>query len=200
MRQPGIDDKHARTRRERLEDIWLTTALLAAVAVTFLTAHAVTGALIFLLTGAAPVLAGRLLTASERRRYTIAEFDRLGARDFVQSLAARFRAQGYRVRFAPADGEQGYDFLLRRGRQRVAVQVRPGAAGIDVAAVDMLAAAMSRRHATEGWLMTNGDLAPAARAAASGRDVVLWDRLRMAGFLMETAAGPVIATSSSAEE
>jgi len=200
MRQPEIDDKHARTRRERLEDIWLTIALLASVAVVFLTAHVVTGALIFLVTGVVPVLGGRLVAAVERRRYTITEFDRLGSRDFIKALAARFRAQGYRVRFAPAQAGQGYDFLLRRGRQRVAVQVRPGEGRVDATAVDLLAAATLRRHATEGWLITNGDFAPAARAAASGRDLVLWDRLRIAGFLMETAAGPVASTSPAAEE
>jgi hypothetical protein len=59
---------------------------------------------------------------------------------------------------------------------------------------------MRLRHAAEGWLMTNHEIGPQVREAVVGRDIVLWDRLRLAGFLLETATHAPAAQESQIAE
>jgi len=196
----ALGRKHERTKREKADDLWLKLALLAGVSTTVLTASLPIGVTIFTVGGVAPVLSRRAAAAAARRQYGIDEFDLMADRELVRALAERFRRQGYRVRYSSPELTATHDFVIRRRGQRIVVQIRLGDPPPAQKDVDALSSAMRLRHAAEGWLMTNHEIGPQVREAVAGRDIVLWDRLRLAGFLLETATHAPAAQESQIAE
>ncbi len=181
------DDKSRRTRAECIEDIWLTAALLLALLTLVLTAHPMSAAVTFVAAGPVPIVVYRGIVSANRRRMEITDLDTRPAREFVQVMAERFRSQGYRVRRAPRRQAQAYDLLLRQHGRRIAVQVTPSHAPVEQEAVRRLVPAMTKCRADAGWIVTNSTFDPQAEAVAREAQVVLWDRFRLTGFLLETA-------------
>lgn len=164
--------------------------MLVSLLVLLLTAHAASAAVTFLGTGPLPILVYRAILSVRRRRFEIDDLDASPAREFVRVLAGRFRSQGYRVKRAPRRLMHAYDFLLRQHGRRIAVQISPSAAPLGPDSVQRLLAAMAKCRAESGWIITNSSFTREAEALAEGGPVTLWDRFRLAGFLLETAIGP----------
>lgn len=107
---------------------------------------------------------------------------------FEQFLGALFQRLGYLTDTTRTSGDYGVDVLLRKGKQRIAVQAKHYSTPVGLSAVQEVHAGIKFYGADEGWVVTNNTFTRAARELAGKTGVRLIDGAELRR-LVESAAG-----------
>ena len=99
--------------------------------------------------------------------------------EFEEWVAGRFRRRGFRVTRVGGAYDGGVDLVLERLGSREVVQCKRYAAPIGPDKVRELIGAMKLRKARKGHLVTTSRFTEAARSAAKGHRIELWDEKRL---------------------
>lgn len=100
-------------------------------------------------------------------------------REFEEWVGSRFRGRGYRVQRIGGANDGGVDLLVRRWWSTEVVQCKKYVHAVGPGPVRELIGTMQLRKARKGHLVTTSRFTPAARSAAQGHPIELWDADRL---------------------
>lgn len=111
-------------------------------------------------------------------------------RQFEMLVGEAFRMQGYRVVETGGNGpDGGIDLVLHKDREKFLVQCKQWKAfNVGVQVVRELYGVMAANGAAGGFVVTSGRFTDEARVFASGRNVTLVDRSKLAGMIHQARA------------
>lgn len=110
----------------------------------------------------------------------IKRIDTMDGIDFEHYLAVHFRKQGYRVTVTPPEHDYGVDLILRKGKEKIAVQAKrynfSKSYNVTYRAVQEVAAGMKYYKCNSGMVVTNSSFTEAAINLAKCNNIEMWDR------------------------
>ncbi|MDO6658006.1 restriction endonuclease [Anaerobacillus sp. 1_MG-2023] len=102
--------------------------------------------------------------------------DGMTGTEFEDYLADIFQAKGYNIKLTPRSGDYGVDLILRKRRNKIAVQVKCYTSNIGVDAIQEVIAGRIYWRTKEAMVITNRFFTPNAQKLAKKSDVKLVDR------------------------
>lgn len=113
----------------------------------------------------------------------IKRIDTMDGIDFEHYLAVHFRKQGYRVTVTPPEHDYGVDLILRKGKEKIAVQAKrydfSKNYNVTYRAVQEVAAGMKYYGCNKGMVVTNSTFTKQATELAIANNIEMWDRCKL---------------------
>ncbi len=113
----------------------------------------------------------------------IEEIDRMDGIDFEHYLAVHFRKKGYSVTVTPPEHDYGVDLILKKGREKIAVQAKrynfSRNYNVTYRAVQEVAAGMKYYGCNKGMVVTNSTFTKQAIELARANNIEMWDRKKL---------------------
>ncbi len=185
----------ARPRRNRGMTVAAVTTVIWAITMScglvFPSAVSLGYVLMVGLTTLVAALAWVLLLLARRRqgaaRWSLAQLRALSPDEFEEWTAARFGELGFEVKAAGTYGDSNVDLVAEKlGEFAVLQYKRYQEATVDERALSDLLSAMGDYGAQHAYLVTTGELTPAAREWAADKPVTVWD----GAYLLELGRRP----------
>jgi HJR/Mrr/RecB family endonuclease len=113
----------------------------------------------------------------------ITEIDGMDGIDFEHYLAVHFRKKGYNVTVTPPEHDYGVDLILKKGREKIAVQAKrynfSKNYNVTYRAVQEVAAGMKYYGCNKGMVVTNSTFTKQATELARANNIEMWDRCKL---------------------
>ncbi|MBF0706786.1 restriction endonuclease (plasmid) [Alkalihalobacillus hwajinpoensis] len=106
----------------------------------------------------------------------INDIDTMTGIEFEDYLADFFETKGYNIKLTPRSGDYGVDLILRKRRNKIAVQVKCYTSNIGVDAIQEVIAGRIYWRTKEAMVITNRYFTHNAKKLAKTSDVKLVDR------------------------
>ena len=105
--------------------------------------------------------------------------DGMSGLEFENYVAAKFRSAGYRVSMTRTTGDFGVDLIVRKGKERIAVQCKRNGRPVGTAAVQQVVSGAALHRCTSTMVVSNQDFTPAAITLARTHNCKLIGRARL---------------------
>ncbi|MEK4671115.1 restriction endonuclease [Niallia sp. FSL R7-0271] len=123
------------------------------------------------------------------RESGIFQIDEMSGEDFEDFLYVLYKDQGYNVKKTPTTGDYGADLILTKNNRKIAVQAKRYKDKVGVSAIQEIYSAKGYYDADECWVVTNSMYTENAVKLAASNGVVLIDRNKLIGYLVEKNQG-----------
>ncbi|GMU21383.1 MAG: hypothetical protein AMXMBFR13_14760 [Phycisphaerae bacterium] len=144
------------------------------------------------------VLGKLMLFLLERRRLLrsgIGDIDQMDGLTFEKYLQVLFEKLGYVVERTKYQGDFGADLVVRKDREKTAVQVKRSRQRVGVKAIQEIVAAKGHYRCDRAMVATNSVFTRQARDLARSNQVKLWDRKDLIAALLSIGGVAVDAPS-----
>lgn len=179
------------------------SSTLAVIALLAGLGAAVSYPYIFLAIGAVALLGWFLYRWLGRQEdlssYDLSEIDEMDGGEFEEYVAALFRKLGYEASVTQQSRDFGVDVVAKRGRERIAIQVKRYAKAVSLGGVQQAVAGMHKYNCNKAMVVTNNYFTPGAQDLASHSSCELVDRDGLAGLIRRAQKGGDAAVGQSAK-
>lgn len=117
--------------------------------------------------------------------YDLSEIDEMEGGEFEEYVAALFRRLGYQASVTQQSRDFGVDVVAKRGRDRIAIQVKRYAKAVSLGGVQQAVAGMHKYGCNKAMVVTNNYFTPGAQELASHSSCELIDRDGLAGLIRQ---------------
>jgi len=115
----------------------------------------------------------------------INSFDNLNSYQFEEYIEELFSLLGYEVMRTKLSGDQGADIILKRGVDKIVVQVKKYKGSVGNRAVQEVVASIKHYGANKAIVVTTSNFTQSAYELAMSNDVELWDGDRLKSIIKE---------------
>ncbi len=121
--------------------------------------------------------------AQKKFKNSITEFNTLSGVEFETFIANLLQNNGYlNIRGTPATGDQGADLIAEKAGRTIIIQAKRYQGAVGNKAVQEVISALQFYSGDEGWVVTNSNFTPSARALASKSGIKLVDGYYLKNF------------------
>jgi len=117
--------------------------------------------------------------------HDLSEIDEMEGSEFEEYVAALFRKLGYQAAVTQQSRDFGVDVVAKRGRERIAIQVKRYAKAVSLGGVQQAVAGMHKYNCNKAMVVTNNYFTPGAQELASHSACELIDRDGLAGLIRQ---------------
>lgn len=108
--------------------------------------------------------------------YDLSEIDQMDGGEFEEYVAALFRKLGYQASVTQQSRDFGVDVVAKRGRERIAIQVKCYSKAVSLGGVQQAVAGMHKYNCNKAMVVTNNYFTAGAQELASHSSCELIDR------------------------